>query len=128
MTVYEALRLYVRSMLEVYRYLPPDAPQREYVDHLMKLSRSSAEILPEYKTEHNLLTLEYITEKRPATYRICELLGISRGAASYRRSLDNAIDWLLVLGFGMDGVNWDDGKGAPAPLDAAGEKMGSRGE
>ncbi len=128
MTVYEALRLYIRSMLEVYRYLPHDAPQREYVDHLMKLSRSSAEILPEYKTEHNLLTLEYITEKRPATYRICELLRISRGAASYRRSLDNAIDWLLVLGFGMDGVNWDDGKGVPAPLDASGEKMGSRGE
>ena len=126
MTVYEALRLYVRSMLEVYRYLPPDTPQREYVDHLMKLSRSSAEILPEYKTEHNLLTLEYITEKRPATYRICGLLGISRGAASYRRSVDNAIDWLLVLGFGMDGVNWDDGKGTSAPLDAAGEKMGSR--
>lgn len=114
MTVYEVLRLYVRSMLEVYRYLPTDAPQRGCVDHLMKLSRSSAEILPEYKTEHNLLTLEYIAAKRPATYRICELLGISRGAASYKRSLDKAIDWLLLLGFGMDGVNWDDGKGASA--------------
>jgi len=107
MTVYEALRLFVRSMLEVYRYLPPDAPQREYVDRLMKLSRSAAEILPEYKTEYNLLTLEYITGNRPATYRICELLGISRGAASYRRSLDKAIDWLLILDFGVDGIDWE---------------------
>lgn len=108
MTVYQSVKLLLCNLLEVYRYLPVDTPQRKYIDRLMDLSRSAAEISPEGKQYHNLLALRYITDTRPPVYRICEALHIGRG--NYEAVTDNAIDRLLVLAFGFDGVDCGDGE------------------
>lgn len=109
MTVYEALRALLYTLLNTYRYLPEDMPQRQLVDRLMEVSKQHAGNDPDSRSLHNLVSLHYLTGKRPAVYRTCELLHISRNKKSFQATLDRAIDRLLILLFGMDGVDWDGG-------------------
>lgn len=101
--------MFLYTLLSTYRYLPEDAPQRQLVDRLMEVSKQRAGSDPDSRLLHNLVSLHYLTGKRPAVYRTCELLHISRDKKSFHATLDRAINRLLVLLFGMDGVNWDEG-------------------
>ena len=107
MTRYEMGKYWLLHLLETYRDTPPDKPERAFIDRLIKLSRRAA-ISEQEKQYHNLMVLRYITDTRPAVSRICDVLSIGRGKANFETVSGHAVDRLLVLAFGIDGINWED--------------------
>lgn len=122
MTAYEENRQAVRAALEAYRDAPPDDGKRRFVDWLMKRSLHAAQNDPEGKKYHNLIVLRYISSTKRAKKPICDALHIGRANKTkhkgvemqyYEAATDNAIDRLLVLAFGIDGIEWDGPYGLP---------------
>lgn len=106
MTIYEMGKYWLLHTLEAYRDTPPEKPERKFIGRLIEGSRNAAGDSPEEKRLHNLIVLRYITGTRPTTQRICEALHMGRQRANYEVVTANAIDRLLVLAFGADGINW----------------------
>lgn len=90
--------------LENYRDEQPDAPGRKFIDRLMAGSRIAAGASTEEKQLHNLAVLRYVTDTRSSKSRICEALHIGR--ENYEAITAHAVDRLLVLAFGVDGIGW----------------------
>ena len=116
MTEYEKNFQIVKEALETYRDTPPDDGKRRFVDWLMKKSLKDAQNDPEGKKYHNLIVLRYISSTKRAKKPICDALHISRASVttykgreiqSYEAATNNAIDRLLVLAFGVGGIDWD---------------------
>ena len=104
MTLYQNRREMLLSLLETYRDTAPEA-WRRYMDGLIETSRRAAGNDPDEKRYHNLIVLRYIAGKSPAMLRICKALHISR--ANYDSITGQAIDQLLALAFGTDGIPWE---------------------
>lgn len=105
MTRYEMGKYWLLHTLETYRDTPPDTPNRRFIDALINRSRRAAGDEQE-KRYHNLIVLRYITNTRPAVQRICAALHIGRSKANYETITGQAVDRLLVLAFGVDGIDW----------------------
>lgn len=115
MTEYEQCRALLVYMLESYRD-GPEVPLRRYVDKLMRLSLKTAGQEIDGKKLHNLIVLRYISSKKRAKKPICDALNIGRD--NYEAKIADAIDRLMVLAFGVGGIDWD------APLtDCTGRKQ-----
>lgn len=106
MTHYEMGKYWLLHTLETYRDTPQDAAERKFIDRLINKSRHAATNEQE-KQYHNLIVLQYITDTRPAVQRICAALHIGRSKTNYETVTGHAIDRLLVLAFGIDGINWE---------------------
>lgn len=106
MTRYEMGKCWLLHLLETYRDTPPDKPERAFIDRLIKISRRAAVDVQE-RQYHNLVVLRYITGTRPAMWRICDALQIKRDKANFETVSGHAVDRLLVLAFGIDGINWE---------------------
>ena len=133
MTTYETYRHIVMDALETYRDTPPNTAKRRFVDWLMKKSLKATRNDPEEKKYHNLIVLRYISSTRRAKKPICDALHISRSGKTrhkgrmvqcYEAVTDNAIDRLLLLAFGVDGIDWG-GEPAPAQTEDAAAKAPS---
>lgn len=106
MTLYEMLKYWLIDTLETYRDTPKDKPKRKFIDRLTEISRQATVLSEEDKRYHNLIVLQYITDKAIPKSKICEALHIGRNTENYNKITENAINRLLVLVFGVDGINW----------------------
>ena len=104
MTRYEMGKYWLLHMLETYRDMPPSKPEREFIDRLIDRSRQAADNTEE-KRLHNLIALQYITVSRQSKSRVCDLLHMGR--QSYEIITEHAVDRLLILAFGLNGINWE---------------------
>lgn len=109
MTVYEMGKYWLLHTLETYRDAPPEAAERKFIDRLIDKSRRAAGNRPEEKKYHNLIVLRYITGTQPSKQKICALLHIARQSAVYETVTGHAVDRLLVLAFGANGIDWNGG-------------------
>ena len=107
MTDYEINKHRLVEALETYRDAPPNTFKRKYIDRLIEASRSGAGNSEDDKRYHNLIVLRYITDTQPSMQRICKALHIGRDRKNYEAVTANAIDRLLVLAFGIGGINWE---------------------
>lgn len=105
MTVYEMGKYWLLHTLETYRDTPPDTTQRNFIDNLINVSRHAVYNEQE-KRYHNLIVLRYIIDTRPSFQRICAALHTQRNKSNFELVTDKAIDRLLVLAFGLNGINW----------------------
>jgi len=119
MTAYEENRRVVAAALEAYRDAPPDDGKRRFVDWLMKRSLHAAQNDPEGKKYHNLIVLRYISGPKRAKKPICDALHIGR--QNYDDVTEAAIGHLLVLAFGVDGIDWGSPSRSPQAEDGVGE-------
>lgn len=129
MIAYEMRKYCLLDALETYRDTPPDTGKRRFIDWLMKRSRNVAAIEAAKGDEtgkkyHNLIALRYIADSRPSKFKICKALHISRHSNTSHKGktvqcweavTDNAIDRLLLLAFGWDGLEWGGISENPAP-------------
>lgn len=104
MTRYEMGKYWLLHTLETYRDTPSGDAGRKFIDWLMERSRQAADNAEEKKL-HNLVVLRYITDTRPPKRRICNALHVGR--QNYERTTEHAVDRLLVLAFGLNGINWN---------------------
>lgn len=104
MTVYEMGKYWLTDALENYRDTPPEAWKRAYIDRLIDGSRRAVGGNEAEKKYHNLIVLRYITDTRSPKLKICKALHIGR--QTYETETTHAIDRLLVLAFGIDGIDW----------------------
>lgn len=81
--------------------------KRLFIDRILETSRNIAHNEQE-KRYHNLIILRYIAAERLSTQKICKMLHINRDRPNYDAITAHAIDRLLVLAFGTDGINWND--------------------
>lgn len=107
MTLYEMLKYWLLDTIEKYRDTPKNAPKRIFIDKIIEISRYTAEYSTEDKQYHNLVVLRYLTDTRPSVHQICKALHIGRQKENYERITGYAIDRLLVLVFGVNGINWN---------------------
>ena len=107
MTLYEMLKYWLLNMLEAYRDTPKNAPKRIFVDKIVEISRRSAENDSKDKQYHNLVVLQYLVDTPISVMQISKALHIGREKENYERITENAIDRLLILTFGTDGINWN---------------------
>lgn len=107
MTLYEMLKYWLLDTLEKYRDTPKNAPKRIFIDKIVEISRRSAENSPGEKQYNNLVVLRYLIDTPISVNQICKALHISRLKENYERITGYAIDRLLVLVFGLDGINWN---------------------
>ncbi len=107
MTHYEKLKRWLIDMLEAYRDTPHDAPKRIFIDKLIEISNRAARNSEEDKRYHNLVVLRYLTDTQLPVQQICKALRIGRKKENYNHITEKAIDRLLVLVFGVDGINWN---------------------
>lgn len=116
MTAYEKNRQIVMEALESYRDMSPDDGKRKFVDWLMKRSLKVAQNDLEGKKYHNLIVLRYLSVTERSKKKICDALHIGRACKTthkgrkvqcYEAVTDNAIDRLLILAFGVGGIDWD---------------------
>lgn len=105
MTLYQNRREMLLSLLESYRNTAPEAWRRRYMDSLIETSRRAAGSDPDEKRYHNLIVLKYIAGSPLSVLRICKALHISR--ANYDSITSQAIDRMLALAFGTDGIPWE---------------------
>lgn len=129
MTEYEIHRAILVDTLETYRDTPLDDAKRRFVDWLMKRSLRTAKD-PIEKKYHNLIVLRYISSTKRTKKPICDALHIGRACMTthkgrkvqcYEAVTDNAIDRLLVLAFGVDGIDWDGPSRSPQGQSEAAE-------
>lgn len=107
MTDYERNRELLMDALESYRSLPADSYGHAFIDRLMEVSRSSAGTNQTEKQYHNLIVLQYIADTRLSVQRICNTLHIGRQRENYQAVTANAVDRLMILAFGVDGIDWN---------------------
>ena len=107
MTDYEINKQRLTKALEDYRNTPPGTFKRIFINHLIEASRLSADNNEDDKRYHNLIVLRYITDTQPSMQRICKALHIGRDRKNYEAVTANAIDRLLVIAFGIGGINWE---------------------
>lgn len=128
MTAYEENRKIIMEALEAYRDAQPDDEKRRFIDWLMKRSLKAVQNDPDGKKYHNLIVLRYISSTKRAKKPICDALHIGRASKTthkgrevqcYEAVTDNAIDRLLVLAFGVDGIDWNGPKPPQAENKAA---------
>ncbi|WP_407386369.1 hypothetical protein [Ruminococcus sp.] len=105
MTVFEANREWLVDTLESYRSLPSESAARTFIDRLIEVSRNSVGTDGTEKQYHNLIVLQYIADTRLSVQRICGALHIGR--QNYKAVTANAIDRLMILAFGVDGMDWE---------------------
>ena len=105
MTVFEANREWLVNTLESYRSLPSESGRRVFIDRLIEVSRNAVGINKTEKQYHNLIILQYITDNRISVQRICGALHIGR--QNYKAVTAKAIDRLMILAFGVDGIDWE---------------------
>lgn len=106
MTRYEILKCWLVDTLEAYRNVPHCAPKRIFIDKLIATSNQAACHSEEDKRYHNLVVLRYLTDTQLSVHKICKALRIGRDKENYDHITENAIDRLLILAFGLDGINW----------------------
>lgn len=135
MTSYEMGKNWLLDALETYRDTPPGAGKRRFVDWLMERSRDAAKREAANgddtgKKYHNLIALRYIADSHPSKLKICKALHIGRASKTrhkgrsvqcYEAVTDNAIDRLLVLAFGVNGIEWDGPSSSPQGQSVAAE-------
>lgn len=102
MTEYEYRKMLLVICLGSYREASPQV--KRLVEHIMAISLRSATTEKE-KRLHNLLLLRFISEQKFSVNRICKTLHMSRG--NFNHAITQGIDWLMVLLFGVDGIDWD---------------------
>jgi len=102
MSAYEMRWAILLHMMETYRDTPPE--KRQLADWLIAKSLRATGS-PEEKKLHNVIALQFITNTRPAHYKICAALHMGRG--SFDDVLGHALDRLMVLTFGVDGIDWE---------------------
>ena len=107
MTDYERNKELLMDALESYRNLPADSYRHAFIDRLLKVSRCSVGSNQTEKQYHNLIVLQYIAKDRLSMQRICNVLHIGRQRENYKAVTAKAIDRLMMLAFGVDGVNWN---------------------
>ena len=107
MTLYEMLKYWLLNMLEAYRDTPKTAPKRIFIDKIIEISRQSAGNSQKDKQYHNLVVLRYLIDTPISVNQICKTLHIGQVKGNYERITRNAIDRLLILTFGADGINWN---------------------
>ena len=107
MTDYEINKQRLTKALEDYRNTPPGTFKQTFINRLIEASRLSADNSEDDKRYHNLIVLRYITDTQPSMQRICKALHIGRDRKNYEAVTANAIDRLLVLAFGIGGINWE---------------------
>lgn len=95
------------EVLENYHTIPAVDWKRLFIDRILETSRNIAHNEQE-KRYHNLIILRYIAAERLSTQKICKMLHINRDRPNYDAITAHAIDRLLVLAFGTDGINWND--------------------
>lgn len=100
MTAYEQRRDYLLSALESYRI---NGSSHDLVDRTIQLSLRAA-VSTEARKLHNLIVLRYIIEKPLAKSKICRTLHIGRD--NYDCLIRQGVDRLMILVFGMDGIDW----------------------
>lgn len=101
MTMYEYRRMMLTICLGTYRNAGPHV--RGFVDRAMAVSLRCAETA-EDKRLHNLLVLRFMAEQSFSVNRICKALHMSR--SRFRQMTDASIDRLMVVLFGVDGIEW----------------------
>lgn len=107
MTEYEKNKKMLVEALETYRETPPDDGKRRFVDWFVKKSLQAAQNDPAGKKYHNLIVLRYISSTKRAKKPICDALHIGRG--SFDDVTRAAVDRLMVLVFGVGGIDWGNG-------------------
>lgn len=107
MTDFETNRGWLVNTLESYRDLPFESVSRAFIDRLIEISRQSAGADETEKQYHNLIVLRYLTDTRPSVQRICNALHMGRQRENYEAVTSKAIDRLLILAFGVDGIDWE---------------------
>lgn len=107
MTDYEKRKEWFAEALENYHTIPATDWKRLFIDRVLEISRNTAHNEQE-KRYHNLIILRYIAAERLSTQKICKMLHINRDRPNYDAITAHAIDRLLVLAFGTDGINWND--------------------
>jgi hypothetical protein len=99
--MYEYQRMMLTVYLGTYRSAGPHV--REFVDRAVAVSLRCAKT-EEEKRLHNLLVLRFIVEQSLSVNRICKTLHMSRG--NLPGAVKASIDRLMVLIFGVDGIDW----------------------
>lgn len=107
MTAYEMRKEWITEALENYHTIPTADWKRLFIDRVLETSRNTAHNEQE-KRYHNLIILRYIAAEGLSTQKICKALHINRDRPNYDTITTHAIDRLLVLAFGVDGINWND--------------------
>lgn len=102
-----SLKEWFTEVLENYHTIPAVDWKRLFIDRILETSRNIAHNEQE-KRYHNLIILRYIAAERLSTQKICKMLHINRDRPNYDAITAHAIDRLLVLAFGTDGINWND--------------------
>lgn len=107
MTIYETNREWLVNTLESYRDLPSESVSRAFIERLIEVSRQSVGADETEKQYHNLIVLRYITDTHLSVHRICTTLHIGRQRENYEAITAKAVDRLMILAFGVDGMDWE---------------------
>lgn len=102
MTMYEYRRMMLTICMGTYRNGGPHV--KGFVDQAMSISLRCVKS-EEDKRLHNLLVLRFIAEQSFSVNRICQALHMSR--ANFKQATKSSIDRLMVLLFGVDGIDWE---------------------
>ena len=106
MNEYERRREWLVGLLEAYRETPAEAAEHKFIDKLLRISRAAAGSSDSEKRYHNLIVLRYITAKRYSVQKICQVVHVGRQRENYEKITGDAIDRLMILVFGIDGIRW----------------------
>lgn len=106
MNEYERRRKWLVGLLEAYRETPADDPERRFIDRLLRISRAAAGDRDTEKRYHNLIVLRYITQQRYSVQKICQVVHVGRQKENFEKITGDAIDRLMILAFGIDGIRW----------------------
>lgn len=101
MTIYEYHRMLLIAYLGTYRNAEPHI--RRFVNHAISISLRNAKT-EEEKRLHNLLVLQFIAEQPLSVNKICKALHMGR--SNFKELTQKSIDRLMVLLFGVDGIDW----------------------
>lgn len=107
MTIFETNRRWLVNTLESYRDLPSESSSRAFIDRLIEISRQSVGADEAEKQYHNLIVLRYITDTHPSVQKICNALHMGRQRDNYEAVTAKAVDRLMILAFGVDGMDWE---------------------
>ena len=101
MTPYQRRKTLLTEALEGYRA----GKHHVFIDYAIEISRSAI-VNEDDKKLHNLLVLRFMTEQPQSVMKICKVLHIGRD--HYEAVTARAVDRLLVLLFGVDGIDFSE--------------------
>ncbi|MCD8089825.1 MAG: hypothetical protein LUD81_04255 [Clostridiales bacterium] len=88
----------LRGLLESYRELQPQDPERLYINRLIEESRRRACIdTDKSKKLHNFIILWFIAKWPPKKQPICRTLHISSNCKDFENTIVKAVDRLLTI-------------------------------